>query len=118
MQNYYIRQKGKVKGPYNITQLRSMRTSGALTEGTKFCAEGSDHWYTLQQFVNYLDASPTGQFQTPGKKWTKQKIWSASAASGGVVVAVCGLPTLGTALVVAGGIGFIAAQFGGWGTRH
>jgi hypothetical protein len=114
---YYIRQKGKVKGPYSITKLRAMRSSGALTEGAKFCAEGSDTWYTLQQFVNYLDAAPGTEIQTPGKKWTKQKIWAASVASCGLVTAVSGFPTIGTALIVAGGIGFIAAQYGGWGTR-
>jgi hypothetical protein len=114
---YYIRQQGKVKGPYTITQLRSMRTSGAFTEATKFCAEGSDTWYRLNQFANYLDSAPGDEIQTAGNNWTKQKIWAVSGAAGGLVVMFCGLPTIGTALVVAGGIGFIAAQYGGWGTR-
>jgi len=114
---YYIRQKGKVNGPYTIEQLRSMRSSGAFTEGTTFCAEGSDHWHGLRQFVNYLDVASETGIETPGKNWTKQKIWAASAAGCGLVVAFCGLPTVGTAMIVAGGIGFIAAQYGGWGTR-
>lgn len=114
---YYIRQNGKVTGPYTIEKLRSMRSSGAFTEATQFCGEGSNSWHTLRQFVNYLDSTPSAEIQTPGKKWTKQKIWAVSAASSGLIVAVCGLVTLGTALIVAGGIGFIAAQYGGWGTR-
>ena len=117
MQNYYIRQRGEVKGPYTVSQLRSMRSAGALTEETMFCAEDSGDWRSLRQFVNYLDSLPPPEIETPGKKWTKQKIWAASAASGGLVVLLCGLPTVGMAMIVAGGIGFIAAQYGGWGTR-
>ncbi|MGZ4964616.1 MAG: DUF4339 domain-containing protein [Limisphaerales bacterium] len=117
MQSYYIRHNGKAKGPYTIVQLRSMRSSGAFTKETMFCAEGSGSWYTLQQFVNYLDSAPVDEIQTPGNKWTKQKIWAASGVGCGLVIAFCGFPTIGTAFIVAGGIGMIAAQYGGWGTR-
>lgn len=116
MQNYYIRKNGEVKGPYSVEQLRAMRRSGAFTKDTMFCAETSGDWHSLQQFVNYLDSMPSTEIQTAGKTWTNQKIWTVSAASVGLVVLLCGLPTLGMALIVAGGIGFIAAQYGGWGT--
>ena len=52
---YYILQSNETKGPYTLSQLKSMWSSGAVTGNLQFCEEGYTEWLPLHSLQHLLE---------------------------------------------------------------
>ena len=52
---YYILQSNETKGPYTLSQLKSMWSSGAVTGNLQFCEEGYTEWLPLSSLQYLLE---------------------------------------------------------------
>lgn len=55
---YFLKTKSGPKGPFTLSQLRSMWHAGKLTGSAKFNTDGGERWQLLEGLRDQLDAHP------------------------------------------------------------
>jgi hypothetical protein len=117
---YYVIMEDQTKGPYTISQLRSMWESGVLTSKTMHCKEGDTEWKPLGVLLSLMEQKPPITTEATGTQWKIALAVSGAAMVLGYFMFAGAekdgafLAVTGHVLLVLGCVGALVSAFGGW----